>query len=42
MTDTPFETYVASGLEPVADAFKANFEEGLEHGAGRIARKRKP
>jgi len=33
MTDTPFEIYTASGLEPVANAFKANFEDGLEHGA---------
>lgn len=32
MTDTPFETYARSGLEPVIDAFKANFTEGLEHG----------
>jgi len=33
MTETPFETYTASGFEPVANAFKANFENGLEHGA---------
>ena len=33
MTDTPFETFAVSGLDPVIDAFKANFEDGLEHGA---------
>lgn len=33
MTDTPFDIRVESGFEPVADAFKANFEDGLEHGA---------
>lgn len=33
MTDTPFDIYAASGLEPVTEAFKANFDEGLEHGA---------
>jgi CubicO group peptidase (beta-lactamase class C family) len=33
MTDTPFDIFVAPGLEPVANAFKANFEDGLELGA---------
>ncbi len=38
MTDTPFDIFVQSGLQPVAEAFKANFEDGheeddLEHGA---------
>jgi len=33
MTDTPYNIFTVSGLEPVADAFKANFENGLEHGA---------
>lgn len=33
MTDTPFDIFTASGFEPAADAFKANFEEGFEHGA---------
>lgn len=33
MTDTPFETFAAPGLQPVIDAFKANFEQDLEHGA---------
>ena len=33
MTDTPFDVFTAPGLDPVAEAFKANFEDGLEHGA---------
>ncbi|MDB2437464.1 beta-lactamase family protein [Hellea sp.] len=33
MTDTPFDIFTASGLEPVAEAFKANFDNDLEHGA---------
>ncbi|WP_051279911.1 serine hydrolase domain-containing protein [Hellea balneolensis] len=33
MTSIPFDIFVASGLEPVADAFKANFQDGLEYGA---------
>lgn len=33
MTDTPFDVYAKSGLEPVVTAFKANFENELEHGA---------
>jgi len=33
MTNTPFETYAAPRFEPVTEAFKANFENGLEHGA---------
>ena len=33
MTDTPFDIFTASGLEPVAKAFKTNFENELEHGA---------
>jgi len=33
MIDTPFKTYAPSGFEPVTDAFKANFENDLEHGA---------
>lgn len=34
MTDTPFDIYVAPGFEPVVDAFKANFTDGIEHAAG--------
>jgi len=33
MTDTPFDLFTKPGLDPVADAFTANFEKGLEHGA---------
>ena len=33
MTDTPFDIFTVSGLEPVAQAFKDNFENNLEHGA---------
>ena len=33
MTDTPFTTYIAPGLEDVAATFEANFSEDLEHGA---------
>ena len=33
MTDTPFESFTATGFDPVMDAFKANFENDLEHGA---------
>lgn len=33
MTSIPFDIFAASGFEVVADAFKANFEDGLEHGA---------
>ena len=33
MTDTPFDIFTTSGLEPVAQAFKENFNNGLEHGA---------
>ena len=33
MTETPFSLFAQNGLEPVIDAFKANFSEGLEHGA---------
>jgi len=33
MTDIPFEIFAQAGLEPTAEAFKANFEDGLEHGA---------
>lgn len=33
MTDTPFSITVANGFEPVADAFKQNFTDGLEAGA---------
>ena len=33
MTDTPFDIFTVSGLEPVAQAFKDNFENILEHGA---------
>lgn len=33
MTDTPFNLQVSQGFDAVADAFKANFEDGLEHGA---------
>jgi len=33
MTSFPFDISTASGFESVADAFKANFEDGLEHGA---------
>ena len=33
MTDTPFDIFVSSGLEPAAEAFKTNFENNLEHGA---------
>ena len=33
MTDTPFDVYAKSGLETVVTAFKANFENELEHGA---------
>jgi CubicO group peptidase (beta-lactamase class C family) len=34
MTDTPFSLNVAEGFGPVADAFRQNFTEGLEIGAG--------
>ena len=33
MTSTPFDIHIASGLDEVADAFKSNFQEDLEHGA---------
>ena len=33
MSDTPYTLQVADGFGPVADAFRANFEEGLEIGA---------
>lgn len=33
MTDTPFDIFTKPGFEPTADAFKANFENDLEHGA---------
>jgi len=33
MTDTPFTTFTPPGFEDVTAAFKANFEDGLEHGA---------
>lgn len=33
MTLTPFETFTQNGLEPVSEAFKANFENELELGA---------
>ena len=33
MTDTPFDIFTKSGFEPTANAFKANFENDLEHGA---------
>jgi len=33
MTETPFDNFTASGFDPVANAFKANFDDGLEHGA---------
>ena len=33
MTDTPFNVFTAPNFEKVAGAFKANFEEGLDHGA---------
>jgi len=39
MSNTPFTTFVAPGFETVAQAFKANFEDGLEHGASFAAYK---
>jgi len=33
MTDTPFDNFTVSGFETVANAFKTNFDDGLEHGA---------
>ena len=33
MTDTPFDIFTKPGFEPIADVFKANFENDLEHGA---------
>jgi CubicO group peptidase (beta-lactamase class C family) len=33
MTDTPFDIFTKPGFEPTAEAFKANFENELEHGA---------
>lgn len=32
MTNTPFDIFTQTGFAPVADAFKANFEDGLELG----------
>ena len=33
MTDTSFDIFTKPGFEPTAEAFKANFENELEHGA---------
>lgn len=33
MTDTPFEIFTQNGFAPVAEAFRANFEDDLELGA---------
>ena len=33
----PFDIQAETGLEPVVDAFQANFEDGLEHGASVFA-----
>ena len=33
MTDTPFDIFAAPGFDAAAAAFKANFENDLEHGA---------
>ena len=33
MTETPFDTFIKSGFENAANAFKANFADGLELGA---------
>ena len=33
MTETPFDTFIKSGFENGANAFKANFADGLELGA---------
>ena len=33
MNDTPLTLFAQNGFDPVIEAFKANFSEGLEHGA---------